>query len=125
MERWQLPLPPMLGAFFLLLLSLSVMRWQEVAPRRTNVIRPMNAGVRRLSANDSLLRVAVVKDGLELQGKAIGDAELERQVARIAAYSLQMTVLVSCADDSPHRLLMRVLDICAKNGLTSIRVDSL
>jgi hypothetical protein len=123
MERWQLPLPPMLGAFFLLLLSLPVMRWQEVAPLRIHVIKPMNAGVLRLSPNDNLFRVVVLKDALH--GKTIGDEDLQRQVAHIAAYSLQMSVLVSCADDSPHRLLMRVLDICASNGLTNIKVDNM
>jgi biopolymer transport protein ExbD len=69
--------------------------------------------------------VVVLKDGFALHGKTIGDEDLQRQVAHIAAYSLQMSVLVSCADDSPHRLLMRVLDICASNGLTNIKVDNM
>lgn len=124
-EPCELQMTAMVDVVFLLLIFFLVTRWQENLLTHTDVIRPKTVAVRPLPVSDNLFQVTVGKDGFALHGQTVGSEELESQIAKIASYGAQVPVLIRCTDNSPHGLLVRILDICAKNRLTRIKVISI
>jgi biopolymer transport protein ExbD len=124
-ERIELQMTAMVDVVFLLLIFFLVTRWQEDLLTHMDVIRPRTVLVRSLPADENILQVTVRRNGFALHGRSVGAEELEIQVGKIASYSEQVPVLIRCADDSPHGLLVRVLDMCARHRLTRIRVVSI
>jgi biopolymer transport protein ExbD len=72
-----------------------------------------------------LLDVIVYKDGFVLKGTDVSIDEVERQFAKLASVSKNVSVIVKCTGDSSHSGLVKVLDVCAKTGLTKVSVFSM
>jgi biopolymer transport protein ExbD len=62
--------------------------------------------------------------GFSLNGRAVSRAELTTVLNRLAGFSKNQTVLITCAGRSPHAKLIGVLDLCAQSGLSKISVVS-
>lgn len=71
-----------------------------------------------------MIRVTVQERGFSLNGRAVSRAELASIVNRLAGFSTNQTVLITCAGGSEHAALVDVLDQCAACGLTKISVVS-
>ncbi|MFA5688416.1 MAG: biopolymer transporter ExbD [Kiritimatiellales bacterium] len=76
-----------------------------------------------------MIRIAVFteggfENGYSLNGRAVSRAELTSIVMRLAGFSKNQTVLITCAGGSEHAKLVGVLDLCAQNGLSKISVVS-
>ncbi len=74
---------------------------------------------------DDMLIITIYANGYTLNDRSYGRAAMERMLARMARLSAAQTVLIKCAPDSAHRMLIDVLDLCAKVGLTNLSVLSL
>jgi biopolymer transport protein ExbD len=72
-----------------------------------------------------LLDIIIYKDGYVLKGTDVNIREVERQLAKVASISKNVSVIIKCTGDSVQQGLVNVLDVCAKTGLTKIAVFSL
>ena len=50
--------------------------------------------------------------------------QLESLLAKLAEIDANQTILIMCANASPHEKLVEILDICAKVKLTNLSVVS-
>lgn len=74
---------------------------------------------------EDLLQIIVWKDGYVLQGKKVTLQELDRQLSKVGSFNSNISVVIKCTGDSPHKYLVQLLDVCAKARLSKISVFSL
>ncbi len=142
-ENPALDMTPMIDVVFELIIFFVVTIKQEDLFSRLNVNRP--APATSSSASDSSDDITVtIEIGRRYDNnpggvivynkKALGgpigstaDArrELDRNLKDIAKTSTKTPIIVKCAEDSPHKALVDVLDICYKNKLFSVSVFTL
>jgi biopolymer transport protein ExbD len=65
-----------------------------------------------------------IENGYSLNGRTVSRAELAAVLTRLAGFSKNQTVLITCAGNSEHAKLIGVLDLCAEPGLSKISVMS-
>ena len=122
----ELEMTPMIDVVFQLMIFFIVTLKQEDILARLDVTRPAPDTRPNVEVQpQDLLNVEIHRGGFILQGRRINEADLERMLGRIASYSKKVSVIIRCTSDSPHSYLMRVLDICAKIGLTNLNVFSM
>lgn len=125
-EAAKLEMTPMIDVVFQLLIFFIVTLKQEDILGHLDISRPSpDPNVKPESQVQDLLTIMVYKDGYVLQGKRVGLSELDRQLGYLAGLSSSVSVVIKCTGDSPHTLLMRLLDVCAKVKLTNISVFSM
>ncbi len=71
-----------------------------------------------------MIRVNIYEEGFSLNGRTVSRAELASILNRLAGFSTNQTVLITCAGGSEHAALVEVLDICAGSGLDKLSVVS-
>jgi biopolymer transport protein ExbD len=71
-----------------------------------------------------MIRVTIYEEGYSLNGRSVSLAELVLILNRLAGFSQNQTVLITCAGGSEHAKLIGVLDVCAQSGLSKISVVS-
>ena len=49
-------------------------------------------------------------------------AELDQNLREVARTSKKTSIIVRCTEDSPHKALVDVLDICYRNELFSVSI---
>jgi biopolymer transport protein ExbD len=123
-ETPQLEMTPMIDVVFQLLIFFIVTLKQEDIFAHLDVSRPKPDPETRQEIDD-LLTILVYNEGYMLKGRRVSLQELDRQLTRIASYSRTVSVIIKCTGDSPHAYLVRLLDICAKCGLTNLSVFSM
>lgn len=64
------------------------------------------------------------ENGYSLNGRTVSRAELGSILNRLASFSKNQTVLITCAGGSEHAKLVGVLDLCAESGLSKLSVIS-
>lgn len=64
-------------------------------------------------------------EGFLLNKGAVTLKQLDTEIARAARYGKDSSVLLRCTKDSPHSLLVKALNICAKHGMTKLAIFSL
>lgn len=64
------------------------------------------------------------ENGYSLNGRTVSRAELGSILKRLASFSRNQTVLITCAGGSEHAKLVGVLDLCAEGGLSKLSVIS-
>lgn len=73
----------------------------------------------------NMFRVKIMSDGgLEMNGNATTQEEFNSAVASLAKLDREMTVMILCTSESPHRRLIDVLDLCSRVGLTALSIVS-
>lgn len=72
-----------------------------------------------------LLEIMVYKDGWALQKQRVNLPEIDRQLAKMASFTKDVSIVIKCTGDSGHASLVNVLDICAKNGLSKVSIFSM
>jgi len=125
-ENPKLEMTPMIDVVFQLLIFFLVTLKQEEILGHLDISRPApDPNSKPETQVQDLLSIMVYKDGYVLQGKRVGLAELDRQLGRLAGLSSNVSVIIKCVGDSPHSLLIKLLDVCAKVKLTNISVFSM
>ena len=71
-----------------------------------------------------VIRIGVYSDGYTFDGTPVMERQLDRFLNTLARASKTQTVLILCAVDSTHGSLVRLLNLCAKHGLTNLSVVS-
>ena len=120
-----LPLTAMIDVVFQLLIYLIVTAKPKDVIANLDVFRP----VAEASANESkqppkMIRITVFPDGLTINDKQVTMEDLDSLMTKLAALDRNQTILITCTSKSRHENLVRVLDLCTKNGLTNLSVVS-
>ncbi len=78
----------------------------------------------QLQTPPKMIRIQIFPDGFTINDRVVGVAEMEILLARLAAIDTKQTIMIMAAAHSRHEDLIRVLDLCAKNGLQNLSVIS-
>ena len=141
-ENPALDMTPMIDVVFELIIFFVVTIKQEDLFSRLNVNRPAPASSSSSDSSDDI--TVTIEIGRRYDGnpngvivynkKALGGPmgsssvarkELDQNLRDIAKTSKKTPIIVKCTEDSPHKALVDVLDICYKNELFSVSVFTL
>lgn len=129
-EAAKLEMTPMIDVVFQLLIFFIVTLKPEDILANLNISRPAPdpSAVPDEQVKD-MLTIIVERQGYVLNGRPYfgpaGLAAIDRHLTRIASFSRTTTVIIKCTADSPHRHLVRLLNICAREGMTNLSVFSM
>ncbi len=90
-----------------------------------DVSRPSPDAQQKDSQDQPMIRIAVFTDGYQINDKNVTWATLANLMAKLAEMSRTQTIVISSVADAPHESLIRVIDLCAQNGLKNVSVMSL
>jgi biopolymer transport protein ExbD len=126
----QLEMTPMIDVVFQLLIFFIVTLKQEDILAKLNVARPApDPNSTPETQPDELLTILVGPAGYTLNGRPYrgpsGLNALDRHLSRIASFDNETTVVIKCTGDSPHRYLVQLLNVCAREQLSNISVFSM
>lgn len=72
----------------------------------------------------NLVRIQIFPDGFMINDRQVNVADLDGLIGKLASFSKEQTILIMCTSLSKHADLVRVLDICTRNGLKNLSVIS-
>ena len=130
-ENPQLDMTPMIDVVFELIIFFVVTIKQEDLFTRLNANRPAPSNSKSNSnESDTTVTVDVGRgpdaNGLILYNKRpVRRSELDQILQEVARTSKKTPIIVRCAEDSPHKALVDVLDICYRNELFSVSIFTL
>ena len=128
----QLDMTPMIDVVFELIIFFVVTIKQEDLFTKLNCNRPAPATGPSRESKDNMVEIEIGRRydnspmGVILyKGREVKRKELDGFLKDIARTDKKTPVIVRCTDDSPHKALVDVLDICYKNELFSVSVFSM
>jgi biopolymer transport protein ExbD len=71
-----------------------------------------------------MIRIQVFPEGYSINDRPVEFQDMDRLLTKLAALDTTQTILIMCASQSPHRMLIDVLDLCSKAGLVNLSVVS-
>ena len=127
----QLDMTPMIDVVFELIIFFVVTIKQEDMFTRLNANRPAPA-TGKSDSNESDTTVTIeINRGPDANGRLIYNrrevkrSELDQNLKEVARTSKKTPIIVKCTEDSPHKALVDVLDICYRNQLFSVSIFTL
>jgi biopolymer transport protein ExbD len=130
-ENPQLDMTPMIDVVFELIIFFVVTIKQEDLFTKLNANRPAPASSSS-SSNESDTTVTIeVGRGHDANGvilynrRLVKRKELDQNLKDVARTSTKTPIIVKCAEDSPHKALVDVLDICYRHKLYSVSIFTL
>ena len=120
----QLEMTPMIDVVFQLLIYFIVTIKPVDVVSNLDVFRPApdpNADQQPLKPP---FRIGIYKDGYTVNDSPASPEGLNQALAKMAALDAGQTIMITVSAFSEHGSLVRALDLCAKNGLTSLSVVS-
>lgn len=125
-EDPKLEMTPMIDVVFQLMIFFIVTLKQEDILSQLTAMRPAPSTDEKIKENPpELINVIVAPQGFVFNGRQVRFEELDRGIERLASYNNKSMVIIKCTMDSPHALLVQVLDICNKHGMTNLSIFSM
>ena len=130
-EEPDISMTPMIDVVFQLLIFFIVTIKPIDIMAHLDVFRPSLDQKQEDYTPPKMVKIIIFRDvytiGLTGSGddKPVTLDKLEQLLASLAATSKTQTVSISCAPDSEHGRLVRVLDLCSKLGLQNLSVTSM
>ena len=132
-ENPTLDMTPMIDVVFELIIFFVVTIKQEDLFTKLNVNRPApSSGPSDSESNDITVTIEIGRraDGspngvIVYNHVEVTRPQLDTHLKDIARTSKTTPIIVKCAENSPHKALVDVLDICYKHGLNSVSVFTL
>jgi len=131
-ENPQLDMTPMIDVVFELIIFFVINIKAKDILSRLNANRPApnTSSSQEKEENDTSIKIDIGKPGYGFEGlvfkeRAVSRTDLDNNIKQIAKTSKETTVIVRCTLDSPHGLLVYVLDTCSKYGLYNISIFSM
>ena len=123
----QLDMTPMIDVVFELIIFFVVTIKQEDIFAKLNANRPAPSTTPNNETNDDMVTIQVGKGSdangtIVYNGRKVTRVELNTNLKEVAAVSKKKPIIVRCTDDSPHKALVDVLDICYRNQLFSVSI---
>ena len=122
----QLDMTPMIDVVFELIIFFVVTIKSEDLFSRLNANRPAPSNSQSNSnESDTTVTIAIGKGrdangAIVMNGREVKRNELDHHLREIV--SKKTPIIVRCAEDSPHKALVDVLDICYRNQLFSVSI---
>ncbi len=122
-----LDLTPMIDVVFQLLIFFLVTFKEPEIIGRLDVFRPApDPNATPENQVDDMVRLTVLRGNrYMLNQRPMTLVTIERNLENIAKRGTDQTILIQCAEASRHDSLVRLLDLCAKQGLTNLSVVTL
>ena len=131
-ENPQLDMTPMIDVVFELIIFFVVTIQQEDIFSKLNANRPAPSSSSSSNESDTTVTIEIGRrydgspQGVILYNKReVKRTELDAALREIAKVKKTTPIIVKCAEDSPHKALVDVLDICYRNELFSVSVFTL
>ena len=127
----QLDMTPMIDVVFELIIFFVVTIKQEDLFTRLNANRPAPSNAKSDSSESDTTVTIEVGRGPDANGllvynkRPVRRSELDQNLREVARTSKKTPIIVKCAEDSPHKALVDVLDICYRNELFSVSIFTL
>ena len=90
-----------------------------------DVSRPSPDAQTKQEEDQPMIRISVFVDGYKINDKDVNWGTLASLMSKLAEMSRTQTIVISSVADAPHESLIRVIDLCAQNGLKNVSVMSL
>ena len=129
-ENPQLDMTPMIDVVFELIIFFVVTIKQEDTLSKLNANRPAPSSGSSSSESDTTVTIEIGR-GRDANGvlvynkREVRRSELDQNLREVARTSKKTPIIVKCTEDSPHKALVDVLDICYRNELFSVRIFTL
>jgi len=122
-KRPELNLVPLIDVLVMLIFFAFVtMQFKQATTMNLTLPKVETAGKSELK--DSLT-ISVSKDGkMDVNGKPTTEEDLESVVREIGKVSKDITVVVRCDEIAELRYALKAMDICRKQGLNKIRLQT-
>ena len=129
-ENPALDMPPMIDVVFELIIFFVVTIQQEDIFTKLNANRPAPASGSASESSDTTVTIEIGKgrdaNGVLVYNKLeVRRQELDQNLREVARTSTKTPIVVKCTEDSPHKALVDVLDICYRNKLFSVSIFTL
>lgn len=122
-----LDMTPMIDVVFELIIFFVVTIKQEDLFSKLNANRPAPSSSTSDPSSETTVTIAIGQ-GMNPNGvivynqREIRLSELDRDLKEVAQTSKKTPIIIRCAEMSPHKALIDVLDICYKYGLFSVSI---
>jgi len=122
----EVPMTPMIDVVFqLLIYFIFTMKPVDVVTH-LDVFRPSaESAPKEKTETPKLIQIMITEVGVSINNKQVPLAELDRLLNKLASFDRSQTIMIQCTPRSPHRDLVRVLDLCSKSGLNNLSVLSM
>ena len=121
----ELEMTPMIDVVFQLLIYFIVTIKPIDVITNLDVFRPApDQAAKPDEKPPNLVRVGVYQDGYTVNDVPATPERLDEALAKVASIDAGQTIMITVSAFSEHGSLVRALDLCAKNGLTSLSVVS-
>ena len=126
----QLDMTPMIDVVFELIIFFVVTIQQEDIFSKLNANRPAPASGSASESSDTTVTIEIGR-GRDANGVLVYNKremrrqELDQNLKEVARTSTKTPIIVKCTEDSPHKALVDVLDICYRNKLFSVSIFTL
>jgi len=124
-DPYKLDMTPMIDVVFQLLIFFVLTLKQEDILSKLTASRPAPDPSTKQDQQIETTTIIVETRGFVFNGRPMRLGDLDRQLERVATFSKTGMVLIKCTKDSPHGLLVQVLDLCARHELKSLSIFSL
>ena len=129
-ENPALDMTPMIDVVFELIIFFVVTIQQEDIFSKLNANRPAPASGSASESSDTTVTREIGR-GRDANGVLVYNKremrrqELDQNLKEVARTSTKTPIIVKCTEDSPHKALVDVLDICYRNKLFSVSIFTL
>ena len=126
-ENPALDMTPMIDVVFELIIFFVVTIKQEDIFSKLNANRPAPSSGKSDSESDTTVTIEIGR-GRDANGvivynkREVRRSELDQYLREVARTSKKTPIIVKCTEDSPHKALVDVLDICYRNQLFSVSI---
>ena len=126
-ENPALDMTPMIDVVFELIIFFVVTIKQEDIFSKLNANRPAPSATSNSSESDTTVTIEIGR-GRDANGvlvynrREVRRSELDQYLREVARTSTKTPIIVKCTEDSPHKALVDVLDICYRNKLFSVSI---
>lgn len=91
---------------------------------KLSIIRPAPDKSAAKESAVKMLTIVVMPRDFTLNDKHCDFQELDAMLTKFSKWDKEQTVMIQCVNASSHKQLIRVLDLCAKLGMTNLSVVS-
>ena len=129
-ENPALDMTPMIDVVFELIIFFVVTIQQEDIFTKLNANRPAPSSGSSSESSDTTVTIEIGK-GRDANGVIVYNKlevrrhELDQNLREVARTSTKTPIIVKCTEDSPHKALVDVLDICYRHKLFSVSIFTL
>ena len=129
-ENPELDMTPMIDVVFELIIFFVVTIKQEDVFSKLNANRPAPSSGKSEDSSDTTVTIEIGR-GRDANGvlvynkREIRRSDLDKNLREVARTSKKTPIIVKCTEDSPHKALVDVLDICYRNQLFSVSIFTL